>query len=152
MKGCEKMRLKRLLSLLISSAMTISVMPLTAFAAEKEAPVPSSVNEAMLSDNLQINYIQDQDSWDYIDNVHKIMVNDNEYKKVSYSWDMDETTFISSSSSYYIGLGMGEIEENESNEIVISADGYEDIELTVEKSPGGYGAFQFQNLLKMWKQ
>lgn len=136
MKGCEKMRLKRLLSLLISSAMTISVMPLTAFAAEKEAPVPSSVNEAMLSDNLQINYIQDQDSWDYIDNVHKIMVNDNQCYKAASSISMEDDGFYCAGGSYYIELGKGYINNIEPNEIVISADGYEDIELTVEKSRG----------------
>lgn len=140
------MRLKKMISIIISSVMAVSMLPLTAFATEK-APEPSSVNENTFSDYLQINYTYSDT--DYLEAVDKIVVNDNEYKKVSYSWDMDETTFISSSISYYIGLGMGKIEENESNEIVISANGYEDITLTVEKSGGG-GTYQFQNLLKMW--
>ena len=144
MKGCEKMRLKRLLSLLISSAMTISVMPLTAFAAEKEAPVPSSVNEAMLSDNLQINYIQDQDSWDYIDNVHKIMVNDNQCYKAASSFTMEDDGFYCAGGSCYIELGKRYINNNKPNEIVISANGYEDITLTVEKSRGGMELFSFR--------
>ena len=75
MKGCEKMRLKRLLSLLISSAMTISVMPLTAFAAQ-EPPMPYGAS-ANGYDNLELSAKKSNGSWE----VEKSEEPENEDKK-----------------------------------------------------------------------
>ena len=75
MKGCEKMRLKRLLSLLISSAMTISVMPLTAFA-DQEPPMPFEAS-ANGYDNLELSAKKSNGSWE----VEKSEEPENEDKK-----------------------------------------------------------------------
>ena len=107
MKGCEKMRLKRLLSLLISSAMTISVMPLTAFAA-KEPQMPYEASEDMLYGYLQLNF----SDTDWLEAVDALSVNGNEYEEVNSSFSMDDTKFFSSSSSYWIQIGNKHINKN----------------------------------------
>ena len=136
MKGCEKMRLKRLLSLLISSAMTISVMPLTAFAA-KEPPIPYSASEDFFEGYLRLNFSYTDTDW--LDAVDALSVNGNEYEEVNSSSYMDDNKFLSSSISYYIQIGNEYINENGGeNNIVISADGYDDLKLSAKKSNGSW--------------
>lgn len=134
MKGCEKMRLKRLLSLLISSAMTISVMPLTAFA-DQEPPMPYGASEVGYNGYLQLNF----SDTDWLDAVNALSVNGNEYEKANDSFYMEDNEFSSSSMSYYIQIGNKHIDKNgEKNNIVISADGYDNLELSAKKSNGSW--------------
>ena len=136
MKGCEKMRLKRLLSLLISSAMTISVMPLTAFAAQ-EPPMPYGASEDMFNGYLQLNFSYTDTEW--LDAVNVLSVNGNKYEEVNSSSSMDDTKFFSSSISYYIQIGNEHIDKDGGeNNIVISANGYDNLELSAKKSGGSW--------------
>ena len=136
MKGCEKMRLKRLLSLLISSAMTISVMPLTAFATQ-EPPIPYSASEDFFEGYLRLNFSYTDTDW--LDAVDALSVNGNEYEEVNISSSMDDTKFFSSSISYYIQIGKEHIDKNGGeNNIVISADGYDNLKLSAKKSNGSW--------------
>lgn len=136
MKGCEKMRLKRLLSLLISSAMTISVMPLTAFAAQ-EPPMPHKASEVMLYEYLQLDFPHTDTEW--LDAVNALSVNGNKYEEADSIFSMDDTKFLSSSTSYCIQIGNKHIDKNGGeNNIVISADGYDNLKLSAKKSNGSW--------------
>lgn len=134
MKGCEKMRLKRLLSLLISSAMTISVMPLTAFAT-LEPPMPFGASDGTYNGYLQLNF----SDTDWLDAVNALSVNGNEYEEANDSFYMKDNEFSSSSMSYYVEIGNKYIDKSGGeNNIVISAEGYDNLELSAKKSNGSW--------------
>ena len=130
------MRLKRLLSLLISSAMTISVMPLTAFATQ-EPPMPHKASEVTLYGYLQLDFPYTDTDW--LEAVDELSVNGNKYEEADSIFSMDDTKFLSSSTSYCIQIGKKYIDKNGGeNNIVISANGYDNLELSAKKSNGSW--------------
>lgn len=135
MKGRELiMNLKKAISLLTGTVMMISVLPTTAFAA-KQPPEPIGAAENFFSHYLQLNFTYNDSDW--LEAVDGLTVDGNSYVKADSSIIMDDDDFVSSSSSYNIEIGNQYINKDGSeNKIVISADGYSDLNLSAKKENG----------------
>lgn len=107
----------------------------TVVAEKKEAPVmvPAIVLESDLFSNAPLytlTYSVNEQSW--IEKITAVEVNDQSYTKVNYSWDMESDKYQASGSSYNIKIGQQSFTKD-INKVVISAEGYKDLVLEVNK-------------------
>ena len=73
---------------------------------------------------------ENTESW--MEKITSVEVNNQVYTKVSYSWDMGSNKYQPSGSSYNVKIGKRAFTEDV-NKVVISADGYKDLVLEVNK-------------------
>ena len=97
--------------------------------------MPYKASEVMFNGYLQLNF--SDTAW--LDAVDALSVNGNEYEEADSTFSMDNTKFLSSSMSYYVEIGNEYIDKSGGeNNIVISANGYDDLELSAKKSDGSW--------------
>ena len=107
----------------------------TAQAELKEAPttVPAVAldSDFFSGDTIYtLTYSVNEQNW--IEAITSVEVNNQVYTKVSYSWDMGSNKYQPSGSSYNVKIGKQAFTEDV-NKVVISADGYKDLVLEVNK-------------------
>lgn len=107
----------------------------TAEAEKKEAPatVPTVAldSDFFSGDTIYtLTYSVNEQNW--IEAMTSVEVNNQVYTKVSYSWDMGSDKYQPSGSSYNIKIGKKAFTEDV-NKVVISAEGYKDLVLEVNK-------------------
>ena len=107
----------------------------TATAELKEAPttVPAVAldSDFFSGDTIYtLTYSVNEQNW--IEAITSVEVNNQVYTKVSYSWDMGSNKYQASGSSYNVKIGKQAFIEDV-NKVVISADGYKDLVLEVNK-------------------
>ncbi len=128
------MKMKRILSLIISTTMIIGAVPSTAMAM-KQPPEPVNASESFFSNYLQINFSYTDTDW--LEAVDSLMVDGNKYEETSSSISMADEKFLASAISYNIEIGNKYVDKNGgSNKIVIGADGYSDLSLNAVKVNG----------------
>lgn len=114
----------------------------TATAELKEAPKAPSTYKTVAGYDCQLNYGDDAEEW--LSAIDKVEVNGIEYEKATSSYSIwnnakyyAKATLDSSDSTdvRYLLIGEGKFEKDESavNKVVISADGYKDLVLEVNK-------------------
>ena len=108
----------------------------TAAAELKEAPttVPAVAldSDFFSGDTIYtLTYSVNEQNW--IEAITSVEVNNQVYTKVSYSWDMGSNKYQPSGSSYNVKIGKQAFTEDV-NKVVISADGYKDLVLEVNKN------------------
>lgn len=147
--------MRKISSFIMACAMCLSmtvvgtVAPQVAVQAEetatvelKEAPKAPSTYKTVAGYNCQLNYGDDAEEW--LSAIDKVEVNGIEYEKATSSYSIwnnakyyAKATLDSSDSTdvRYLLIGEGKFEKDESavNKVVISADGYKDLVLEVNK-------------------
>lgn len=125
------MKMKRILSLIISTTMIIGAVPSTAMALE-QPPEPVNASEEFFSKYLQINFSYTDTDW--LEAVDSITVDGKKYQEADSSFTMSDEKFLASSGSYNIQIGNEYVDKNGGdNKIVIGADGYSDLSLNARK-------------------
>lgn len=126
----------------LSMAVVGTVAPQVAVQAEETATVelkeaPTSVPAVALDSDFfsgdtiyTLTYSVNEQNW--IEAITSVEVNNQVYTKVSYSWDMGSNKYQPSGSSYNVKIGKQAFTEDV-NKVVISADGYKDLVLEVNK-------------------
>ena len=126
----------------LSMAVVGTVAPQVAVQAEETAAVelkeePTSVPAVALGSDFfsgdtiyTLTYSVNEQNW--IEAITSVEVNNQVYTKVSYSWDMGSNKYQPSGSSYNVKIGKQAFTEDV-NKVVISADGYKDLVLEVNK-------------------
>lgn len=140
--------MRKISSVIMACAMCLSmtvvgtVAPQVAVQAEETAAVelkeaPTSVPAVALDSDFfsgdtiyTLTYSVNEQNW--IEAITSVEVNNQVYTKVSYSWDMGSNKYQPSGSSYNVKIGKQAFTE-EVNKVVISADGYKDLVLEVNK-------------------
>ena len=127
----------------LSMAVVGTVAPQVAVQAEETAAVelkeaPTSVPAVALDSDFfsgdtiyTLTYSVNEQNW--IEAITSVEVNNQVYTKVSYSWDMGSNKYQPSGSSYNVKIGKQAFTEDV-NKVVISADGYKDLVLEVNKN------------------
>ena len=141
--------MRKISSFIMACAMCLSmtvvgtVAPQVAVQAEEAAAVelkeaPTSVPAVALDSDFfsgdtiyTLTYSVNEQNW--IEAITSVEVNNQVYTKVSYSWDMGSNKYQSSGSSYNVKIGKQAFTEDV-NKVVISADGYKDLVLEVNKN------------------
>lgn len=140
--------MRKISSFIMACAMCLSmtvvgtVAPQVAVQAEETAAVelkeaPTSVPAVALDSDFfsgdtiyTLTYSVNEQNW--IEAITSVEVNNQVYTKVSYSWDMGSNKYQPSGSSYNVKIGKQAFTEDV-NKVVISADGYKDLVLEVNK-------------------
>ena len=140
--------MRKISSFIMACAMCLSmtvvgtVAPQVAVQAEETAAVelkeaPTTVPAVALDSDFfsgdtiyTLTYSVNEQNW--IEAITSVEVNNQVYTKVSYSWDMGSNKYQSSGSSYNVKIGKQAFTEDV-NKVVISADGYKDLVLEVNK-------------------
>ena len=140
--------MRKISSFIMACAMCLSmtvvgtVAPQVAVQAEETAAVelkeaPTSVPAVALGSDFfsgdtiyTLTYSVNEQNW--IEAITSVEVNNQVYTKVSYSWDMGSNKYQPSGSSYNVKIGKQAFTEDV-NKVVISADGYKDLVLEVNK-------------------
>lgn len=140
--------MRKISSFIMACAMCLSmtvvgtVAPQVAVQAEETATVelkeaPTSVPAVALDSDFfsgdtiyTLTYSVNEQNW--IEAITSVEVNNQVYTKVSYSWDMGSNKYQPSGSSYNVKIGKQAFTEDV-NKVVISADGYKDLVLEVNK-------------------
>lgn len=140
--------MRKISSFIMACAMCLSmtvvgtVAPQVAVQAEETATVelkeaPTSVPAVALDSDFfsgdtiyTLTYSVNEQNW--IEEITSVEVNNQVYTKVSYSWDMGSNKYQPSGSSYNVKIGKQAFTEDV-NKVVISADGYKDLVLEVNK-------------------
>ena len=127
----------------LSMTVVGTVAPQVAVQAEEAAAVelkeaPTSVPAVALDSDFfsgdtiyTLTYSVNEQNW--IEAITSVEVNNQVYTKVSYSWDMGSNKYQPSGSSYNVKIGKQAFTEDV-NKVVISADGYKDLVLEVNKN------------------
>lgn len=127
----------------LSMTVVGTVAPQVAVQAEETAAVelkeaPTTVPAVALDSDFfsgetiyTLTYSVNEQNW--IEAITSVEVNNQVYTKVSYSWDMGNNKYQSSGSSYNVKIGKQAFTEDV-NKVVISADGYIDLVLEVNKN------------------
>ena len=127
----------------LSMAVVGTVAPQVAVQAEEAAAAelkeaPTSVPAVALDSDFfsgdtiyTLTYSVNEQNW--IEAITSVEVNNQVYTKVSYSWDMGSNKYQPSGSSYNVKIGKQAFTEDV-NKVVISADGYKDLVLEVNKN------------------
>ena len=127
----------------LSMAVVGTVAPQVAVQAEEAAAVelkeaPTSVPAVALDSDFfsgdtiyTLTYSVNEQNW--IEAITSVEVNNQVYTKVSYSWDMGSNKYQPSGSSYNVKIGKQAFTEDV-NKVIISADGYKDLVLEVNKN------------------
>ena len=141
--------MRKISSFIMACAMCLSmtvvgtVAPQVAVQAEEAAAVelkeaPTSVPAVALDSDFfsgdtiyTLTYSVNEQNW--IEAITSVEVNNQVYTKVSYSWDMGSNKYQPSGSSYNVKIGKQAFIEDV-NKVVISADGYKDLVLEVNKN------------------
>ena len=141
--------MRKISSFIMACAMCLSmtvvgtVAPQVAVQAEETATVelkeaPTTVPAVALDSDLYsgdtiytLTYSVNEQNW--IEAITSVEVNNQVYTKVSYSWDMGSNKYQPSGSSYNVKIGKQAFTEDV-NKVVISADGYKDLVLEVNKN------------------
>lgn len=141
--------MRKISSFIMACAMCLSmtvvgtVAPQVAVQAEETAAVelkeaPTTVPAVALDSDFfsgetiyTLTYSVNEQNW--IEAITSVEVNNQVYTKVSYSWDMGNNKYQSSGSSYNVKIGKQAFTEDV-NKVVISADGYIDLVLEVNKN------------------
>lgn len=141
--------MRKISSFIMACAMCLSmtvvgtVAPQVAVQAEEAAAVelkeaPTSVPAVALDSDFfsgdtiyTLTYSVNEQNW--IEAITSVEVNNQVYTKVSYSWDMGSNKYQPSGSSYNVKIGKQAFTEDV-NKVVISADGYKDLVLEVNKN------------------
>lgn len=141
--------MRKISSFIMACAMCLSmtvvgtVAPQVAVQAEETAAVelkeaPTSVPAVALDSDFfsgdtiyTLTYSVNEQNW--IEAITSVEVNNQVYKKVSYSWDMGSNKYQPSGSSYNVKIGKQAFTEDV-NKVVISADGYKNLVLEVNKN------------------
>lgn len=141
--------MRKISSFIMACAMCLSmtvvgtVAPQVAVQAEEAAAVelkeaPTTVPAVALDSDFfsgetiyTLTYSVNEQNW--IEAITSVEVNNQVYTKVSYSWDMGNNKYQSSGSSYNVKIGKQAFTEDV-NKVVISADGYIDLVLEVNKN------------------
>ena len=140
--------MRKISSFIMACAMCLSmtvvgtVAPQVAVQAEETAAVelkeaPTTVPAVALDSDFfsgdtiyTLTYSVNEQNW--IEAITSVEVNNQVYTKVSYSWDMGSNKYQASGSSYNVKIGKQAFIEDV-NKVVISADGYKDLVLEVNK-------------------
>ena len=140
--------MRKISSFIMACAMCLSmtvvgtVAPQVAVQAEEAAAVelkeaPTTVPAVALDSDFfsgdtiyTLTYSVNEQNW--IEAITSVEVNNQVYTKVSYSWDMGSNKYQPSGSSYNVKIGKQAFTEDV-NKVVISADGYKDLVLEVNK-------------------
>ena len=140
--------MRKISSVIMACAMCLSmtvvgtVAPKVAVQAEVTAEVekkeaPATVPTVALDSDFfsgdtiyTLTYSVNEQNW--IEAMTSVEVNNQVYTKVSYSWDMGSDKYQPSGSSYNIKIGKKAFTEDV-NKVVISAEGYKDLVLEVNK-------------------
>ena len=140
--------MRKISSFIMACAMCLSmtvvgtVAPQVAVQAEEAAAVelkeaPTTVPAVALDSDFfsgdtiyTLTYSVNEQNW--IEAITSVEVNNQVYTKVSYSWDMGSDKYQPSGSSYNVKIGKQAFTEDV-NKVVISADGYKDLVLEVNK-------------------
>ena len=141
--------MRKISSFIMACAMCLSMTvvgtgaPQVAVQAEEAAAVelkeaPTSVPAVALDSDFfsgdtiyTLTYSVNEQNW--IEAITSVEVNNQVYTKVSYSWDMGSNKYQPSGSSYNVKIGKQAFTEDV-NKVVISADGYKDLVLEVNKN------------------
>ena len=141
--------MRKISSFIMACAMCLSmtvvgtVAPQVAVQAEETAAVelkeaPTTVPAVALDSDFfsgetiyTLTYSVNEQNW--IEAITSVEVNNQVYTKVSYSWDMGSNKYQPSGSSYNVKIGKQAFTEDV-NKVVISADGYKDLVLEVNKN------------------
>ena len=132
----------KLLRILICTILIVAMSMTMGFSAERgiasayadEGQPPSAVTktEKYFGSDCKLTFNSSESSW--LGAVNKVTVNGTEYSKASSSFGVNQNTayYVDSSSSYYILIGEQEFTQ-ENNTVVISATGYKDLTLNIDK-------------------
>ena len=141
--------MRKISSFIMACAMCLSmtvvgtVAPQVAVQAEEAVAVelkeaPTTVPAVALDSDFfsgetiyTLTYSVNEQNW--IEAITSVEVNNQVYTKVSYSWDMGSNKYQPSGSSYNVKIGKQAFTEDV-NKVVISADGYKDLVLEVNKN------------------
>ena len=141
--------MRKISSFIMACAMCLSmtvvgtVAPQVAVQAEEAVAVelkeaPTTVPAVALDSDFfsgetiyTLTYSVNEQNW--IEAITSVKVNNQVYTKVSYSWDMGSNKYQPSGSSYNVKIGKQAFTEDV-NKVVISADGYKDLVLEVNKN------------------
>ena len=127
------MRLKKIISLLVSAVMVIGMLPAMAFAAGggTEPPTPASVNVPMFSSELKIDFTTNE--YKYAENITALSVDETDYEKCSSSFSIAENKYYLNTTDAYILILPNIFNDNKEHKIVITAKGYNDLIMKVCK-------------------
>lgn len=124
----RKIRAK-ITSIFLALIMALTMMPVTAMAdGNASPPEPYKYEESILFGGLQLEF----NYWDeeYLNAVNRVTVDGEEYESADpYSWSLNDYEYKIAASSYFIQLGIPSLNEREDHTLIVSADGYENLNL-----------------------
>lgn len=120
----------KLLSWLLVLAMTLSLLPTTALAAEATPPTPSEFSSDVYGSNLKITFSESDQS--YLSAITGITVDNTPYNKAQSEMFTFSGQYYISTSYIYLGISSG------TYTVVISADGYQPLTISLTKDSGSW--------------
>ncbi len=118
----------KIISMLLTLVMALTMTPVTAMADSGNPPQPYGYEENILFGGLQINFNYLEEG--YLQVVKEVIVDGEKYQLAdSYSWSLGDCEYKVAASSYNIQLGIPSLSEKEDHNVVISAEGYKDLNL-----------------------